>query len=187
MRITIISGTNRQGSNTLKVATHVQGRYDAIDGVDTRLIDLRDLPTDALSPTAYATKPPGLKPLIDAVIDADGLVVVTPEYNGSFPGALKLFIDLLPFPEAFEKRPVCFVGLAAGMWGALRPVEQLQQVFNYRNALQFPERILLPRIKSAIDEQGAPTDAFVSGLLTSQVTGFVDFVGRVGELRSPNV
>jgi len=179
MQITVLSGTNRQGSNTLKVATHAASLYRAMAGVRVELIDLQDLPPEVLTPGAYADKPAALAALVQPVLDADGLVVVTPEYNGGFPGVLKLFIDMLPFPQAFEKRPVSFIGLAVGRWGALRPVEQLQQIFGYRNAFQFPERVLLPSVNTSIDEHGAPTDPFVQGLLASQVQGFVDFARRM--------
>src|SRR5437667_4808 len=80
------------------------------------------------------------------IVRAAGLVVISPEYNGGMPGILKYFIDMLKFPESFAARPVCFVGLAAGVWGALRPVEQLQAVFGYRNAHLYPERVFLPKI-----------------------------------------
>lgn len=176
MNITIISGTNRQGSNTLKVATHVAGLYTALGGVTASVLDLQDLPPDLLSPTAYAEKPPALQPLIDQILASDGLVVVTPEYNGSYPGVLKLFIDMWPYPEAFERRPVCYIGLAAGYWGGLRPVEQLQQVFGYRNAMQFCERVFFPGVHNTIDENGAPQPGLASDLLTSQVNGFVNFI-----------
>ena len=72
-------------------------------------------------------------------------MVVVPEYNGSFPGILKYFIDLLPFPESFDCRPVSYVGVSAGQWGALRAVEQLQLVFGYRNAYVHPPRTFLLR------------------------------------------
>ena len=98
MNITIISGTNRQGSVSLRVATYVAGLYNAMDGVRATVLDLRDLPADLLSPDAYANKPEALQPMVDQVLTSDGLVVVTPEYNGSYPGVLKLFIDMLPFP-----------------------------------------------------------------------------------------
>ena len=62
---------------------------------------------------------------------------------------------MLPFPESFEQRPVCFVGLAAGIWGALRPVEQLQAIFGYRNAYIFPERVFMPGIGKLLNEAGA--------------------------------
>ena len=105
--------------------------------------------------------------------------MVTPEYNGSFPGVLKYFIDMLKFPESFQKRPVCFVGLAAGVWGALRPVEQLQQVFAYRNAHVYPERVFLPRIGGSLDDDGRLKDAELLQRLKAQAEGFVDFVDRL--------
>ena len=131
--IFIISGTNRPGSNTRKVAAHVEAIYKSLS-VKTQLLDLAEMPPDIFSPASYATKPAGFSKFTDAILAADGLVIVTPEYNGGIPGVLKYFIDMLPFPESFEHRPVCFVGLAAGIWGALRPVEQLQAIFGYRNA-----------------------------------------------------
>jgi len=106
------------------------------------------------SPASYAAKPAGFSKSTDAILAADGLVIVTPEYNGGIPGILKYFIDMLPFPESFEHRPVFFVGLAAGIWGALRPVEQLQAIFCYRNAYIFPERVFMPGINKLLDEAG---------------------------------
>ena len=117
--ILIISGTNRPDSYTRKVARHVETIYEAI-GVDFQLLDLTELPGEIFSPTSYAQKPPSFKRFSDAILASDGVVIVTSEYNGGIPGILKYFIDMLPFPESFEQRPVCFVGLAAGIWGALR-------------------------------------------------------------------
>ena len=113
------------------------------------------------------------------MLQASGLIVVTPEYNGSMPGVLKYFIDLLEFPESFEHRPVCFVGLAAGMWGALRPVEQLQAIFGYRNAHIFPERVFLPRVGSLLDASGRFKDAELVERLRAQQQGFVEFVRKL--------
>ena len=179
MNITIISGTNRQGSVSLRVATYVAGLYNAMDGVNATVLDLRDLPADLLSPDAYANKPEALQPMVDQVLTSDGLVVVTPEYNGSYPGVLKLFIDMLPFPDAFERRPVCYIGLAAGYWGGLRPVEQLQQVFGYRNAEQYCERVFFPSVYKTIGEDGAPEPGMAADLLAKQVPGFVAFVSSL--------
>jgi NAD(P)H-dependent FMN reductase len=107
------------------------------------------------------------------------LHIVTPEYNGSLPGVLKYFIDMLKFPESFQNRPVCFVGVAAGVWGALRPVEQLQAIFGYRNAYIYPERVFLPQINELLDASGRLRDADLLGRLRKQAEGFVDFVERV--------
>jgi len=173
--IVIINGTNRPGSNTRKVTAHVQAVYQSLN-VRTHLLDLAELPPEIFLPTAYAEKPASLTSFTDAILAADGLVIVTPEYNGGMPGILKYFIDMLPFPESFKQRPVCFIGLAAGMWGALRPVEQLQAIFGYRNAYVFPERVFLPGIGKLLNEAGQFTSPDVEKRLGKQAESFVGFV-----------
>lgn len=176
--IGIISGTNRPGSNTRKVAAHLESIYRKL-GVAHHLLDLAALPPEIFVPTSYAEKPASFARFTDAILAADGLVVVTPEYNGGMPGVLKYFIDMLPFPESFERRPVCFVGLANGMWGALRPVEQLQAIFGYRNALIYPERVFMPGVRKLLDVAGQFTDPDIPSRLEKQAAGFVEFVEKL--------
>jgi NAD(P)H-dependent FMN reductase len=90
---------------------------------------------------------------------------------------------MLKFPESFEHRPVCFTGLAHGMWGALRPVEQLQAIFGYRNAYLFPERVFLPKIDDLLDGAGRLKDPELLQRLKTQAEGFVDFVERLQKIR----
>ena len=180
--ITLISGTNRPDSNTRKVTAVIEGIYHAL-GVPTRLLDLHDLPVELFAPTAYANKPATFAPFSQAVLESSGLVVVTPEYNGSFPGALKLFIDHLKFPESFDARPVAFVGLAAGVWGALRSVEQLQQIFGYRNAYLFPKRVFLPGIGQALNADGQFVDAELAKRLRDQAVDYIAFVEKLRGIR----
>ncbi|SRR5581483_1669821 len=173
--ISMIVGTNRPGSNTRKIAAHVEEVYKAL-GVPLHVIDLAQLPPEIFSPSSYAEKPKSFLPFSAAVLNSTGLIVVTPEYNGGIPGILKYFIDMLKFPESFEQRPVCFVGLAAGIWGALRPVEQLQQIFGYRNAYIYPERVFISQIGSLIDANGRLTKPEILERLKSQAEGFINFV-----------
>ncbi len=171
----MIVGTNRPGSNTRKIAAHVEEVYKAL-GVPLHVIDLAQLPPEIFSPNSYAEKPKSFLPFSAAVLNSTGLIVVTPEYNGGIPGILKYFIDMLKFPESFEQRPVCFVGLAAGIWGALRPVEQLQQIFGYRNAYIYPERVFISQISNLIDANGRLTKPEILERLKSQAEGFINFV-----------
>ncbi|HZO86376.1 MAG TPA: NAD(P)H-dependent oxidoreductase [Verrucomicrobiae bacterium] len=173
--LTLIVGTNRPGSNTRKVARNVEDIYSGLE-VPLNVLDLAELPPEIFSPASYAEKPTGFRRFADDVVNSSGLIVVTPEYNGSVPGILKYFIDMLKFPESFEERPVCFVGLGAGMWGALRPVEQLQAIFGYRNAFVYPVRVFMPRVNSLLDDEGRITDTEVVERLREQAIGFIDFV-----------
>lgn len=179
--ITLIVGTNRPASNTRKVAQHVEEIYASLK-VPLHVLDLAQLPPEIFSPASYAEKPASFLPFAEGVVKSSGLIVVTPEYNGGMPGVLKYFIDMLKFPESFQKRPVCFVGLSAGIWGALRPIEQLQHIFGYRNAYIYPERVFLPQINSLLDDRGRLTDPELLGRLKSQAEGFIDFVERIQKI-----
>ena len=180
--ITLIVGTNRPGSNTRKVARHLEEIYATLKA-PLHVLDLAQLPPEIFSPASYAQKPKSFLPFSDAILKSAGLHVVTPEFNGSVPGVLKYFIDMLKFPESFEKRPVCFTGLGAGIWGALRPVEQLQAIFGYRNAFLYPERVFLPRINELLDDAGWLKDPELLERLRVQAEGFVDFVERLHRIK----
>lgn len=176
--ITLLVGTNRPGSNTRKVAAQIELLYVGLK-TPVQVIDLAQLPPEIFLAASYGEKPKSFQPFSDAVLQATGLHVVTPEYNGGIPGVLKYFIDMLKFPESFERRPVCFTGVAAGIWGALRPVEQLQAIFSYRNAYLYPERVFLPGIGKLLDANGWLTDAELLARLKSQAEGFVGFTERL--------
>jgi chromate reductase len=172
--IEIISGTNRPRAKTRILSGMIERLYKA-QGADAQVLDLIDLPLELYAPDSYKNKPPGFLVYQDRVLAADGLHVVVPEYNGSFPGALKYFIDMLKFPECFEHKPVTFTGLADGVWGGIRAVEQLQMVFNYRNAYILPERVWFPRFNKIVDEKEHITDDLLRTLLEDQVKRFIDF------------
>ena len=172
--ILILSGTNRPGSNTLKMANIVRAHYHRL-GVATDFYSLEELPPEIFSASCYMTKPSSFVPVQDRVLNCMGLHVVTPEYNGGFPGVLKYFIDMLKFPESFESKPVAFTGVAAGIWGAIRPIEQLQMIFGYRNAYLYPDRVFIPQITTKLSTDGTLNDSSIDGRLAKQAEGFAKF------------
>lgn len=174
--IEIIAGTNRPGSNTLLLSNLILEIYKR-KGVQAQILSLEELPPEIFDPRSYAEKPESFLPISQRVLDSDGLHIVLPEYNGSFPGVMKYFIDMLKFPESFEHRCVAFTGHAAGIWGAFRAVEQLQMIFAYRNAYILPERVWIPKINEQWKESGASfNDPTLMPRLEAQVESFADFV-----------
>jgi len=172
--IEIISGTDRPNSNTIKVARFMEKLYQE-SGIDAHLLDLAELNTeDAASGEYYQGAKGTFKEGVDRVTKADGLLMIVPEYNGSYPGYLKLFIDYWKYPETFEFRPVAFIGLG-GRFGGLRPVEHLQQVFGFRNGFLFPNRVFLTNIKDVFKDGGV-TDPMLLDLLKVQTREFARFV-----------
>ncbi len=176
--IEIIAGTNRPESNSLRLSRVIEGLYRDL-GAPVRILSLEGLPSEIFNPGSYATKPISFQPFCERILNAEGLHFVVPEYNGSFPGVLKYFIDMLKFPESFEHRPMAFTGLSAGVWGALRAVEQLQMICGYRNAYIFPERVWIPGINSCWKEKGEGLlDEGLVERLKTQASLFLEFIRR---------
>jgi chromate reductase, NAD(P)H dehydrogenase (quinone) len=170
----ILVGTNRAGSRTKAVAETVLKIYQDLGESEIELLDLATVPLTFKSQQVYDGPFDGpLQAAIDKINKADAIVVVCPEYNGSFPGALKFFIDHWSFPESFEFRPIVFIGLG-GRYGGLRPVEHLQQVFGYRNAFMYPQRVFLFNVWDQLKNGGLSKEHL--DLLKEQSKGFLDFI-----------
>jgi len=176
--ILVIAATNRPGSNTLRVARLVRAML-ADSGCEAELLSLEELPQSLFDPSSYAEKPAAFAAIQEKVLAMDGVLVVTPEYNGSFPGVMKYFLDMLRFPESLYEKPAAFIGLAAGRWGGLRSVEQLEMIFQYRNAHLYGRRVLLPGIDSALDSDGALVDPELASRVRQAVHGFALFCHRL--------
>lgn len=173
----IISGTDRPNSNALRIARYLKGRYEREYGeAEVGIVNLQEFPTAKVAGGPYGESIVEVEAFIEPVLQTDGLVIVCPEYNGGYPGILKLFIDYLPFPGALDKKPISFVGEATGAFGGMRAVEQLQQVVGYRNAHVFPERVFISRVHKNFSEEGGIQDAFQQELLDSQITNFVQYI-----------
>jgi chromate reductase, NAD(P)H dehydrogenase (quinone) len=181
--IMIISGTNRANSNALRIARIIHGHYQTAK-IATELFSLEELPREVFDPSSYAKKPPAMVAIQQRVLEAQGLHVITPEYNGSFPGVLKYFIDMLKFPDSFDRKPVAFVGEANGVWGGLRSVEQLQMIFGYRNAHSYPDRVFIPGVNNKFDADGNFTDTAINERLKKQAIGFECFVHSICSIAS---
>ena len=182
MHIVVVCGTNREGSLTRLLSHIVVANYAEHCTVD--LLDLAELPTDVLRPDAYKSPSEGVTRLVERFLRSDGVVFVVPEYNGSFPGVLKLFVDMLPYPEGFDSRPCAWIGLAAGQFKGLRAVEHLQQVAGYRNAYHYPRRLFIgDSYQQFVDGQLA--DDELSQRLRDQARGFMEFVENLGDGATP--
>ena len=171
----IISGTDRPNSNALRVSKYVQKQYQK-EGVDVQIIDLQDFPIDKVVGGKYGQDLPKVDAFVDQAVQADGLVIVCPEYNGGYPGILKLFIDYMPFPGSLEKKPIAMIGEANGAFGAMRAVEQLQQVVGYRNAHVYPERVFISNVHESFDEETGISNELQQELLESQIAQFPQFI-----------
>ena len=128
--ITVISGTNRPNSKSLLIARYYVEAIRAA-GENAQLIRLDQLPTDFMNNEMYGQRSEAFQNLLESQVrDVNKFVVVAGEYNGSFPGALKCFLDCVP-PPFFHHSTVALVGLSAGHAGNLRGLDQLTGIFHY--------------------------------------------------------
>jgi chromate reductase, NAD(P)H dehydrogenase (quinone) len=175
--IVIIPGSNRAGANSLHLARQTEADYQAL-GCSTDVLTM-DLEPEFLSPTAYQQKTPAVTARVERYLKADGAVFVIPEYNGSYPGVLKLFVDMLPDKTSFNQRPCAFIGIAAGQFQALRAVEHFQGVAGYRNAHMYPNRIFIGSVHKLIGSDQRLNDAALSERFQAQAKGFVAFIAAL--------
>jgi NAD(P)H-dependent FMN reductase len=154
MFIPLVLGTNRLGRESEKVARWLLGKMSERKEIETKLFDVRDfdLPRDDYG-TAIGKNYPEWR---DAVIRADGLVIVTPEYNHGYPGILKSVLDLLL--KEYIHKAVGLVGVSASPWGGTRVIEAcVPMVRELGLAVTFSD-LNFPQVQNKFDENGGLLD-----------------------------
>jgi chromate reductase len=178
LMITVISGTNRPDSNTIKIAKHAVDGLRRI-GEEVELLDLTELPLELFDGASYGEKPAAFAAFQDKITATDGILTVIPEYNGACPGVMKYFIDMLRFPDSLLEKPVGFIGISAGPWGAVRAVEQLEMVFQYRHAHLCGRRVFIPNVGNALDDDHRFVDEGMEKRFGEALEKFADFCRRL--------
>jgi chromate reductase len=182
-RAIILCGTNRAGSRSREIARTIDGLYQR-KGVASLTFDLADLASTVFHPHMYEGEIPAqVEAFVDALHAADALHVVCPEYNGSIPGALKLYFDLLPERGAvLSGCPVAIVGVSSGVT-ASKPIEHLQAMMHGHRAFVFPRAIQVVKCGRG-DEDGPAVDVELEQRLDAQLAQFLSYAGALSSVRS---
>lgn len=122
LSIPVILGTVRRGRASEHVARFVTEHFSAMPGVETRLVDVRDLPLTH----ADAGEDAKIAEFAELCMVADAFVLVVPEYNHGYPGALKEALDTNL--KEYIHKPVGICGVSAGPWGGTRAIQNLLPV-----------------------------------------------------------
>jgi len=162
--ITVIAGTNRKGSETAHFAKHLVEVLKKESKEEVKFLDLQDMPHDWFHNTMYAadTQSESLAEIQDdCILPAEKFVFVIPEYNGGFPGVVKMFIDacsIRNYADNFKGKKAAILGVAAGRAGNLRGMEHLTGVLNYLGTTVMPNRLPISSIGKLLDENKNVTD-----------------------------
>lgn len=151
--IAIISGTNRPNSNSLRLAEYYDKRLSAL-GAETTIFPLTDLPDGFITADMFGKRSQAFQPIQDLISSADKFVFVIPEYNGSFPGILKTFVDACTYPESFKHKKAALVGHSSGKYGNIRGIDHFTGICHYMRINVLPLRIHIPQISQEFDLEG---------------------------------
>lgn len=172
--ITIFSATNRTGSNTEKVALAYH-RIAESQGVDVQVYRFVDLPEDFILAEAYGEPPKSFAQVLTKyILPVERFVFVIPEYNGSYPGITKLFLDTI-HPKTWEGKKAALVGVASGRAGNLRGMDHLASVLNYLKVEVLSQKIPLSSIENNLNPQGEFTNDEYEMLLQKQLAALESF------------
>jgi chromate reductase, NAD(P)H dehydrogenase (quinone) len=150
--ITLISGTNRPLSYSRAIVDLYAGKL-AQRGAAFQILDLADLPADFTVSALYDNtgKNEAFNKLSSLIAASDKFVFVVPEYNSSFPGVLKAFIDGLSYPNTFKDKKGALIGLSSGMQGSGLALSHLSDVLNYLGMHVMAMRLKLAHIEKNFD------------------------------------
>lgn len=154
LKLPLLLGTNRKLRKSVFAAQWLLGEMQKRPDIETRLFDVAqfNLPQDDYGQEIKQQFPEWR----DAIIQADGLVIVTPEYNHGYPGSLKAVLDLLL--KEYIHKAVAFVGVSAGPWGGTRVIESMvPMVRELGLAVTFTD-LNFPKVQNVFDDQGKLLD-----------------------------
>ena len=153
IRVVGICGSLRHGSYTRMAVKIALSGAESV-GAETELIDLREYQLmfcgEVQDEVDY---PPDVSKLCTKVQQAQGIILGTPEYHGSFSGVLKNAIDLMGFDE-FESKVIGLVGVSSGRMGALNALSALRTVGRQLHTWVVPSQASVPQASKAFDDDG---------------------------------
>ena len=158
-------------------------------GDTLEIVSIADIPLYSYD-VEHEAFPESVKTMKERIVEADGLLIATPEYNNSIPGVAKNVIDWLTRPvddadRVFENLPVAIMGTSPGRFGtALSQNAWLSVLRTLGTMPYFDGRLAIPHAGAVFDESGTIVDETVNQLLKAFVSGFFEFAAHHTRLRS---
>ena len=168
--ISIISRTNRVPSVSLQIAQLYQDKLFQ-KGTKSHIVDLSNLPKDFAFNSLYKFngKDEKFNEIAKPLKDSNHIHFVVPEYNGSFPGVLKTFIDGLSYPNPLKNKWTSLTGLGSGAMGGALALSHLNDILNYVGAFVSPIRVRIPSVEKNFSIAEGVKVHLLNELIDSQI------------------
>lgn len=173
--LTIFHGTARKNSNSRKIADF----YDELLGkknIPHQFFTLENVDETIFNKTFDDPKNPQLASIEEHILGpTTKYIFIVPEYNGSFPGMLKGFIDASDVKKCFHNKKACLTGVADGRAGNLRGLEHLTNIFNHMKMNVLHLKIPISQVNQMLDEHGKLNNPEIIRLIETQIDLFMEF------------
>jgi chromate reductase len=179
--ILVVAATNRPGSKTLVVAEAYTEQLKEQTQEEVELLSMCDIQEGMLHMDMYQADKQGAllrKAQDEFFIPADKWVIVSPEYNGGYPGSVKLLIDALSVrkaEETFHQKKVALVGVSSGRTGNWLGMNHLTAVLHYLKMHVYFNKLAISHIEQVVDENGIIVQKKTSQFIKNQIRGFLLF------------
>jgi NAD(P)H-dependent FMN reductase len=175
MKFTVLTATNRIGNLTSKIASKYAENLRN-KGFEVVEKDLVNVPSDFLNDGMYRKAAHPLRDFgHDVFLSSDNFIVVMPEYNGSFPGILKLVVDACD-PSIFKDKRFALAGVASGRAGNLRGMDHFTGVLHYFQAEVYSVKQPFSQIRGLLDANQDLIDENSLQMIDNQIKGFINFI-----------
>lgn len=156
--IAIISSSLRIGRNSHRVALYFKDYLETNQLATVDILDLREYNFPLFNERLRFQKNPPAAALdfAEKIKSADGVLIVTPEYNGGYPASLKNAVDLLY--DEWHRKPVAISTVSSGNFGGSQVITSLQFSLWKMHAWTVPMMFPVPKVTEAFDENGNPAD-----------------------------
>lgn len=168
--IVILSASVRTGRNSHRVALYFKKFLKETKSASSEILDLASYNFPVFHERLQHQPAPSKEVLdfADKIKTADGVIIVTPEYNGGYPASLKNVVDLL-YPE-WRRKPIAISTVSDGVFGGTQVITSLQFSLWKIRAWTVPAMFPVPKAQSSFDEQGNAADKAATD---KRATGFV--------------
>jgi NAD(P)H-dependent FMN reductase len=158
-QIVILSSSVRQGRNSHRVALFFKNFMESKNLASAEIIDLYAYQFPVFNERLKYQKEPAANVLefAEKIKGADGVIIVTPEYNGGYPAALKNVVDLLY--DEWHRKPIAISTVSDGVFGGTQVITSLQFSLWKIRAWTVTAMFPVPKVQQTFDEQGTPADA----------------------------
>jgi NAD(P)H-dependent FMN reductase len=154
-------------------------------GWQVSLIDLREYTLPAFEERIQYLEevPPDVRLISDELKSSDGIIFISPEYNGGISSSLKYIIDIFGNDE-FAGKPIGVATASSGIQGGIRAALQLQQTILAIRSYPQPEMLLVPVVSKTIDENGDILSPSFESKVKHFVISFLAFTSHLTQLRA---